>query len=122
MLRQSDLGLSGRKTDLFVHLYRQTASHSASFPEITQSPIELAKKVCGEGGMSACPVYPRRHEDFSLFEHLSPASLVRVLHLGTQRHGALLAHILSTVLDDFSVSTRRGVGLLVNYTASHVRR
>jgi hypothetical protein len=87
------------------------------------SPIELAEKVCVEGGMSICPIYPTR---LGISLHLKASFPERllymiVLHLDT-KSGALLAHFFSTVLDDFFVFTRREVGLLVNYIASHVRR
>ena len=71
------------------------------------SPIELAEKVCVEGGMSICPIYPTRlglslHSKASFPERLL---YMIVLHLDTKR-GAVLAHFLSTVLDDIFASTR----------------
>jgi hypothetical protein len=115
MLQQTVLGPSVRKTDLFtVHLCRQPLT-VPRFPKSPHqhkyvaflSPGELAKKVCGRGWIM--PVYPTRHGISLYLSIIPPASLVQVLHLGTKRHGVLLSHFLSTVLNDFSVSTRRGV-------------
>lgn len=117
MFQQTVLGSRDCKTDLITaQLYRQPVSHCASFPIVTQSTQmrgvsitnrTLQKRVPGKGGMAASSCLSDASWDFSLFKPLSSGVSCTpvVLHLDT-KSGALLAHFLTTVLNDLFVSTR----------------